>query len=129
VAIISRRQTTTYGELREQAARLRGGLAGLGVRPGDRVAIVAANNWYFVVTYLAVVGVGAVAVPLNPTSPTLELPRELDSVGARVLVVGPTASSAVKDIDRSSLPGLEHVVAARPEDVEGATALDELLAA
>src|SRR5690606_19757096 len=55
--------------------------------------------------------------------------RELDSVGARVLVVGPTASSAVKDIDRSSLPGLEHVVAARPEDVEGATALDELLAA
>ncbi|MGI9576995.1 MAG: AMP-binding protein, partial [Microthrixaceae bacterium] len=65
-ALISRGRHTTWGELREQVAGLRGGLVELGVRPGDRVAVVANNNWYFVVGYLAALGVGAVAVPLNP---------------------------------------------------------------
>ena len=73
VAVISRGKTTTYGDLREQTGGLRGGLAGLGLDPGDRVGIVAANNWYFVVSYLAVLGAGYVAVPLNPTSPVPEL--------------------------------------------------------
>ena len=40
-----------------------------GLEPGDRVAIIAANNWYFVVSYLAVLGAGCVAVPLNPIEP------------------------------------------------------------
>ena len=59
VALISRGRTTTYGELSEQVARLRGGLLRLGLEPGERVAIVAANNWYAVVSYLAVIGSGA----------------------------------------------------------------------
>ena len=47
VALISRGRTTTYGELNQQVAGLRGGLAGLGIEAGDRVAILCANNWYF----------------------------------------------------------------------------------
>ena len=65
-------------------AGLRGGLAGLGVAPGDRVAIVSANNPTFVTAYLAALGVGAVAVPLNPLSPAPELQRELKEIDARV---------------------------------------------
>src|SRR3546814_14656036 len=38
VALISRGKQTTYGELREQAGRLRGGLVAAGIPPGDRVA-------------------------------------------------------------------------------------------
>ena len=49
VALISRGRTTTYGELREQVGGLRGGLTGLGLDVGDRVGILCANNWYFVV--------------------------------------------------------------------------------
>jgi long-chain acyl-CoA synthetase len=114
VALISRGKRTTYGELREQAGRLRGGLVGLGVEPGDRVAVVAANNWWFVVTYLAVLGVGAVAVPLNPTSPPRELERQLQAVGARIVVAGPSAKAAVAALDRATLPDLEHVVEQDP---------------
>lgn len=66
VAVISRSRPTTYGVLRDQIAHLRGGLAGLGVGPGDRVGILCSNGRYFVDTYLAVLGLGAVAVPLNP---------------------------------------------------------------
>ena len=63
VALVSRGRPTTYGELRRQTAELRHGLLGLGVAPGDRVAVLVANNWYFAAAFLAVVGCGAVAVP------------------------------------------------------------------
>jgi long-chain acyl-CoA synthetase len=100
VAIISANEVITYGALREQVAAFRGGLVKLGVEPGDRVAIAMANNWYFVVAYLAALGVGAVVVPLNPQSPTLELEGELKSVEPRVVCVGPTSSDAFAGIDR-----------------------------
>ena len=53
-----------------------------GVGDGDRVAMLCGNNRYFVVSYLAIVGLGAVAVPLNPASPAPEIEREL-AVGRR----------------------------------------------
>jgi long-chain acyl-CoA synthetase len=99
VAIISANEIITYGALREQVAAFRGGLMKLGVEPGDRVAVAMANNWYFVVAYLAALGVGAVVVPLNPQSPTLELEGELKSVKPRVVCVGPTSSDAFAAID------------------------------
>ncbi|TMM14039.1 MAG: hypothetical protein E6G01_13420 [Actinobacteria bacterium] len=67
---------TTYGELRRQVAGMRGGLARLGVHPGDRVAIICANTPAFVVAYLAILGVGAVAVPIDPAYPLAAIERE-----------------------------------------------------
>lgn len=105
VALISRGKTTTYGQLREQVAQIRGALVARGVAPGDRVAIVSANNWYFVAGYLATLGVGAVAVPLNPQSPPPEITRELALVGARLALVGPSGRRIVAEADAASLPG------------------------
>jgi long-chain acyl-CoA synthetase len=127
-ALISRGRVTTYGELRDQVAGLRGGLVGLGIDPGDRVGILCANNWYFVVTYLAVLGVGGVAVPLNPLSPARELERELAAVGARALLVGPAGRATAEAIDRDRLPVLEFVIHAEGHTGEGALLLDDLLA-
>ena len=129
-ALISRGRTTDYGTLREQVARLRGGYLGLGIDPGDRVAIVCANNWYFVVNYLAILGVGAVAVPLNPLSPPKELERELAAVGARGLVAGPSGRRTVESIDRAEVPVLEFVIHSEGHGGDGAVvALDDLLGA
>ncbi|HEX4904380.1 MAG TPA: AMP-binding protein [Acidimicrobiales bacterium] len=100
VAIVSRGRPTTFGELGRQVAALRGGLVSLGVQPGDRVAIACANNRYFVVSYLAILGVGAVAVPLNPTSPTPEVERELDMIDARLVIAGPSGVASIEPIDR-----------------------------
>ncbi len=124
-ALISRGKVTTYGELRRSVGELRAGLAGLGLQPGDRIAILAANNWYFVVAYLAIVGIGAVAVPLNPGSPGPELARELATVGARAAIVGPSARLAAGDIDRASL-GVEIVVAAAQTGVGDSVGLETL---
>jgi long-chain acyl-CoA synthetase len=96
VAVLTGDTTTTYGELRRAVAGLRGGLVREGVAPGDRVAIVAPNDRSFVDAYLAVLGVGAVAVPLNPTSPEPERAREVAAVGAR-LVLDPTGVDALRN--------------------------------
>jgi long-chain acyl-CoA synthetase len=119
VAVVSRGEPTTYGDLRAQVAELRGGFTRLGVEPGDRVAIVAANNWFFVVSYLAALGVGATAVPLNPASPSAELARELGAVRAKVAVVGPSAREAMEEVDRAAV-GLEWLLLAGAGEGEAA---------
>lgn len=129
VALVSRGRTTTYGDLRDQVAHLRGGLVGLGLQPGDRVAIVAANNWYFVSAYLAALGAGCVVVPLNATSPVRELQSELAAVGVKAVVAGPTGRATVSQLDRTALPALEHLVCATGSDMPGAVLIDDLLAA
>jgi long-chain acyl-CoA synthetase len=111
VALVSRSRPTTYGALRDQVARMRGGLAGLGVGEGDRVAVLCGNGRHFVITYLATLGLGAVTVPLNPTSPSPEIEREVATVGAKVVVVEPTAVAAWTAVDRAKVPTVEHVVA------------------
>ncbi len=128
VAVISRGKTTTYGDLRSQVAGLRGGLVSLGLEPGDRVGIIAANNWYFVVSYLAVLGAGCVAVPMNPLSPAPEVQRELAAIGARAVIAGPAAKAVLGAIDRSALPALETVVTSQLGEIAGAVPLDDLVA-
>jgi long-chain acyl-CoA synthetase len=127
VALVSRGRATTYGELRSVVAGLRGGLVGLGLEPGDRVGLVAANNRIFVRSYLAILGAGLVAVPLNPGSPPRELQRELGAIGARAVIHGPAGAAAVGGLDRSALPALRHVVSAG--EGPGEVALADLEAA
>jgi long-chain acyl-CoA synthetase len=109
-ALHSRGQWTTYGELRDQVARARTALVARGVEPGDRVAIVAANGVGFVVAYLAVLGAGAVAVPLNPTSPAPELQRELGAVAARLVVTEPEFAGVVGDCETAGIEGFTGIV-------------------
>ena len=70
-----------------------------GIEPGDRVAIIAGNTERFVEAYLGALGIGAVAVPLNPQSPLAELRREVDLVGASVVVTENVPQSGYGDFD------------------------------
>jgi len=127
VALISRNRETTYGELRDQTERLRGGLIAHGVGQDDRVAILCGNNRYFVVAYLAVAGLGAVAVPLNPASPAPEIERELSVVRPVAAVVGPSAAAPWDDIDRAAVPSLTCVIRAEGDAGDDEVSLQTLL--
>lgn len=127
VAMVSRNQSITYGDLRDRVDRLRGGLAGLGIVDGDRVAILCGNGHPFVMAYLAVVGLGAVAAPLNPSSPAPELQRELVTIAPVAVIVDRTAASAWAEVDRRAIPSVRSVVS-----VDGDAAdvpIEDLLAA
>jgi long-chain acyl-CoA synthetase len=127
VALISRGRPTTYGELRRQTASLRGLLVECGVERGDRVAILCGNSRYFVIAYLAALGVGAVAVPLNVMSPSSEIQRELDVVQPRVVFVEPAAMTAWSEVDTSGFTELRSVIATEGHQIDGAITLSEQL--
>ena len=125
VAVVSRGRPTTYGDLAGQVGALRAGLIATGIEPGDRVALLAANNWLFVVVYFAALGAGAVVVPLNPSASPRELQRELGTVGARLAVVGPSGRDAFARVDRLGVP-LEHVLVPEGVRLDAAEPLQEL---
>lgn len=88
VAIVDGETVLTFGELQDLAARTAGSFKQLGVSPGDRIALAASNDTSFVAGYLGALWCGAVAVPVNPSSPMVAHRAELERVGAAVLVVG-----------------------------------------
>ncbi|MFN7148795.1 MAG: long-chain-fatty-acid--CoA ligase [Microthrixaceae bacterium] len=126
-ALISRGKPTDYATLRRQVAGLRTGLIGLGLEPGDRVAIVSGNNRYFVVSYLAALSAGLVVVPLNPTNPQVAVAHELTTVGARAVIVGPAGRAALAGVDPADLPMVEFVIGAGFTP-EGGLSFEELSA-
>jgi acyl-CoA synthetase (AMP-forming)/AMP-acid ligase II len=65
VAIHHRDRKLSYGELVDAAARFRGALAARGIRPGDRVALVMSDSPNLVIAFLAIIGMGAIAVPCS----------------------------------------------------------------
>ncbi|MEN9801625.1 MAG: hypothetical protein RLZ37_750, partial [Actinomycetota bacterium] len=109
-AIISRGRATSYGELRHQIEAFRGSLMQMEIKPGDRVAMLCGNGRWFVVAYLATVGMGAIAVPLNPLSPTPELEGELETVDPIAILVEASGVSSFSAVDRSKLVSLRQII-------------------
>jgi long-chain acyl-CoA synthetase len=84
-----------------------------------------ANNWFFVVSYLSVLGVGAIAVPVNPASPSAELEGELSAVRPSMLIAGAAAANGVNGLDLAKL-GIRHFVAPEGSGIDGAASFDSL---
>ena len=118
-ALIVGERLSSFGELRRRVAAARAALVAEGIEPGDRVAILAGNNERFVDAYLAVLGVGAVAVPLNPQSPVAELRREVDLVDARIVVTD--ARPPNTELGRQVVDSLEGDAGVAIVDVEEAS--------
>jgi carnitine-CoA ligase len=55
----------SFGDLGERVNRLAAGFASLGVRPGDRVAVMLANHSDHPMVFLALVRLGATQIPVN----------------------------------------------------------------
>ena len=78
VAITCEGQTLTYGELEEAANRLAHLLAGHGVGPGQRVALLLPRSAPAIVAILAVLKTGAAYLPLDPAHPDARIGFMLD---------------------------------------------------
>ncbi|MFI2272961.1 MULTISPECIES: long-chain-fatty-acid--CoA ligase [Catenuloplanes] len=100
---------TTYRQLGDQVARAAGALHELGVRAGDRVALVLPNCPQHVVAFYAVLRLGAIVVEHNPLYTKDELAHQLADHGARVAIVWQKVASLV-DATRDRT-GVETIVA------------------
>ncbi|MHB1503756.1 MAG: AMP-binding protein [Acidimicrobiales bacterium] len=88
----------SWGELRRRVRAVTTAMVDEGVVPGDRVALVWPTSVDLVVSYLAVLSSGAVAVPLNPSSPSVELDVQLDAVKPSLVLGGSRSALDVAGI-------------------------------
>ncbi|HSQ62897.1 MAG TPA: long-chain fatty acid--CoA ligase [Polyangiaceae bacterium] len=105
------RTWTTYGEVSAAVDALRAGLAGLGVRAGDRVAIVAANRIEWAVAAYATYGLGAAFVAMYEQQRSKEWEHILGDCGAKVVIGSTPHVVAALEEMRPRLPSLTHLVA------------------
>jgi long-chain acyl-CoA synthetase len=86
---------TSYDDLAEQVARAAEGLRRLGVKKGDRVAIVLPNCPQHVAAFYAVLRLGAIVIEHNPLYTARELRHQFEDHGATVAIVWDKVHDAV----------------------------------
>jgi long-chain acyl-CoA synthetase len=126
VALRSGEWSQSWNELAAQVGRIAGGLASLGVKKGDTVALMLANRPEFVACDLAAVALGAVPFSIYQTSSPEQIAYVVGDAGARAAIVEPAFLEAFERA-REELPGVEHVVVVDGEG--GDMSLAELEAA
>ncbi|MDQ2997956.1 MAG: AMP-binding protein [Chloroflexota bacterium] len=87
VALILDDMKLCYAEVNGAANKIANGLVGLGVRPGDKVALMLPNTAHFVICYYAILKLGATVVPLNVLFKRHEVAYHLDDSDAVALIV------------------------------------------
>ncbi|MDQ0894711.1 long-chain-fatty-acid--CoA ligase [Agromyces ramosus] len=100
---------TSYRELGSQIARAAEGLRRLGVRAGDRVALVLPNCPQHVAAFYAVLRLGAIVVEHNPLYTPPELRHQFEDHEAKVAVVWDAVADTVADFPRDIRPA--HLIA------------------
>ena len=80
-------KTLSYQECHTLVERFACGLAALGIRKGDRVALCLPNSPQAVIAYFGILRAGGIVVACNPTYTEHELSHQLRDAGARAIVV------------------------------------------
>jgi fatty-acyl-CoA synthase len=79
-------RSQSWGEIAERSSQLAGALQSMGIKHGDRVALVAQNCPHFAIALHAVLKCGAVIVPINPMNKANELAHCIQNSGARIAI-------------------------------------------
>jgi long-chain acyl-CoA synthetase len=99
----------TYQEVNEQANRVAGGLAALGIGKGDRVAMMLPNIPEFIFCLFGIQKLGAVAVPFNTMYKGREISFILQDSAARAIICLTNFANLINEI-KEDCPDLEHVI-------------------
>ena len=121
VFLIHGDESVTFGQLETRAEALAASLHGLGIEPGDRVAVVMPSWPEFVISMFAVAKLGGVLVPLNPRLTADDLRYTLRHSEAVVAITAETLG----DVDflqlfeelLVQLPDLQYLITVGKEDL------------
>lgn len=102
-------RSTTYAQLGHRVRQVAEGLRELGVRAGDRVALVMPNCPQHVIAFQAVLRLGAIVVEHNPLYTADELRHPFADHGARVVIAWDKIVPVIEEIRPWS--AIEQVVA------------------
>ncbi|HVI08327.1 MAG TPA: class I adenylate-forming enzyme family protein [Candidatus Binatia bacterium] len=109
----------TYREFHRQASAAAAELQRLGVRKGDRIAVMMANSCELAIVYFACIYLGAVIVPINPSLSRSDVQFILSSCRPTLVLAG-SGSSVLGDLH----PRVLHVVTSGDSANDAADQLD-----
>ena len=115
----------TWREVRDRADALAGGLAKLGVKKGDTVALMFGNRPEFHISDLAAMTLGAVPFSIYQTYTPEQIEYLISDSGARVAILEQAFLDRFLEA-RKQLPDLEHVIVVDGEAPEGVMALADV---
>ncbi|MEV8017395.1 long-chain fatty acid--CoA ligase [Streptomyces sp. NPDC086554] len=95
-ALVEGELRLSFGELWSQARAQAAALVGLGVGPGDRVALMAPNTAEFPRAYYAILAAGGVVVPVHLLLSAEEVEHVLRDSGATLLLCHPAQAETGK---------------------------------
>jgi long-chain acyl-CoA synthetase len=107
-------QPLSWSDTALSVSRLAQGLLSLGIEPGDRVALVAESRPEWVVADLAIMSIGAVAVPAYVTNTVADHRHVLGNSGARAAIVSTAALAEQLLPAAAQVPSVRAVVAIEP---------------
>ncbi len=102
--------TLTYSQVQEQIGEFAGGLAKLGVRAGDRIALILPNCPQHVIAFYAVLRLGAIVAEANPLYTEAELTHQLSDCGAEYVICLDRTYAAVEAARRSGRTKVREVI-------------------
>jgi fatty-acyl-CoA synthase len=110
-----------FASLAERSRRVATALAELGIGAGDRVALYLPNTPAYLVLYLALCRLGAIAVAVNTRFRSSEVQDIVGRSGAKSLVLWPgfrgiDFASILADVESRELPALKHIVLYQEDD-------------
>ncbi len=114
-AVVFQNTRLTYRELNRDVERFATALASLGVKKGDRVAIQLPNLPQTVISFYAVLALGAQAVMTNPLYTPREFSHQWEDSGCRVAIVTDYLYANTIQAHRAELPIEQFVLASIPE--------------
>ncbi|MGD9615744.1 MAG: long-chain fatty acid--CoA ligase [Alphaproteobacteria bacterium] len=114
----------SWSEAAGQVTRLARGLLSLGIMPGDRVVLVAESRPEWVVADLAIMSVGAIAVPAYTTNTVEDHRHILGNSGACAAIVSTPALAARLMPAAGQVPSVRTVIAIEPPGAASASSLD-----
>jgi fatty-acyl-CoA synthase len=117
--------TQTYAEVQELSGRIAAALVERGVQPGDKVAILSANDPLAFTCIFGISRAGAVWCPVNPRNEAAENRELLELFDCTTLIFQEHFASLVGEI-RDELPQLTTLVCL-DGDVDGALLWDDFL--
>ena len=85
-AVVFYGRKMTYKELREQVDRFAAALHDMGIKKGDKVALLLLNSPQFIIAYMGALKAGATLTAISPVYVSSEIKYQIEDSGARMLV-------------------------------------------
>ena len=85
-AVVFYGRKVSYKELREQVDRFATALQDLGVKKGDKIALLLLNSPQFIIAYMGALKAGATLTAISPVYVSSEIKYQIEDSGARMLV-------------------------------------------